>query len=163
MRPGSRRLFFDLLDDAGGGGSRLCDTDVSVRRQSTAGPDGFRAWPRWVRVVLGLAVCSVGAVYLDLLAVSMTGVWRNDLTHYIDNLILATPLAAANGIGVLARRLGLANGVLAGLLLTYSVAMFCLTRSIKELPATYPIAMSVVILPLANWQLFLRWHRALDS
>lgn len=113
-----------------------------------------------VRLVLGVALSAILATYMVLVFVAMFGIWRNNLLHVADNLIIAAFLSAANLIGYRLKRIGLANLILAMIYFLYSGVMFVSLFELSDFHLLWPIALCLVGLPSLNAILFTKWVKA---
>lgn len=113
-----------------------------------------------LRVVLGAALSAIIATYAVLLVVAMFGIWRNNLLHVVDNLIIAAFLSSANLLGYRLKRIALANLILAMIYFLYSGVMFVSLFELSDFHLLWPIAVCLIGLPSLNAILFTKWVKA---
>lgn len=115
--------------------------------------------PLLARCLGGAFICGLAAVYIGLCFVVITGRWDRNLLHIGDNSIIACILAAGSLVGRKINRLLVANVLIALVYFCFSAYMFASFYQWKDWLLMYPIAISNIVLPTANYLLFARWNR----
>ncbi len=120
------------------------------------------SWRPWVRLWVGLFVCALGALYTNNAVVAVFGPWRNTFFQWGMQFSCSLPLVLTNAVGYRAKRLGVANLVLAALLVAYHVWSVGFMTNWQLRWTLWPLLVSLVLWPLLNWYFFRSWCRAAE-